>query len=389
VRGILVLSAERGYITQLECQVDECHCPNELGGRTYFATASPELPDWMPTADHFPLLKSEGGHRTFDNIRLAHRLCNRVDYSKRIGRPYERDLARVEAARISAKSPPDSAVMWSALVWNVGMGSPSGRDSRTVWRRVQQLMEEQSIHVAMLNEVSTAVLAKIDGALFEIWGTRGLDRKLRPWCAAIVSSHGLTEIRDARGVSSRGRRPNVRFQNSRPGSWVACEVPISPKESITVVSLYGLLDELSDASVHRALSEISPVFTDPRYRTRILLGGDLNATTQWKVGPHLDADRALFERIKAYGLVDCLELDRPPGRLHDCTCTFGENCSHTMTRLDPSHPGLQVDYLFASAELAGRLDTCRTLPLDQWQDVSDHAPIIATFVGTDSNTTKS
>ena len=35
-------------------------------------------------------------------MRLAHRLCNRVDYSKQIDRPYADDLARVKAAREEA-----------------------------------------------------------------------------------------------------------------------------------------------------------------------------------------------------------------------------------------------------------------------------------------------
>jgi len=34
---------------------------------------------------------------TVDNAVLADRLCKRVDYSKSIGRPYAKDLARVEA----------------------------------------------------------------------------------------------------------------------------------------------------------------------------------------------------------------------------------------------------------------------------------------------------
>jgi len=36
------------------------------------------------------------------------------------------------------------------------------------------------------------------------------------------------------------------------------------------VSIYGLTDELSEASVHRSLSEISPLFSDPRYKELLL-----------------------------------------------------------------------------------------------------------------------
>ncbi len=47
-------------------------------------------------------LKSAGGHRTIDNARLAHRLCNRVDYNKSHTISYEKDLASVEKARREA-----------------------------------------------------------------------------------------------------------------------------------------------------------------------------------------------------------------------------------------------------------------------------------------------
>jgi hypothetical protein len=76
----------------------ECLCPEELGGRTFFEPAGPDLPDWMPTLDH-AMPKSEGGKRTLENARLAHRLCNRVDFSKRIGRATLKDQARVDKAR--------------------------------------------------------------------------------------------------------------------------------------------------------------------------------------------------------------------------------------------------------------------------------------------------
>lgn len=97
VKGLLVTAAERGRIKRLRCQMPQCFCPSELGGRTYFESVTSELSDWMPTYDHYPKSKSVGGKRGFENVRLAHRLCNRAD-----GRPSKRDQARVDAARKSA-----------------------------------------------------------------------------------------------------------------------------------------------------------------------------------------------------------------------------------------------------------------------------------------------
>jgi len=81
VKGILIKAAEQGYITQLACKMPECFCPEELGGACYFEPVTAELSDWMPTHEHFPRSKRESGHRDVDNAIVAHRLCNRIDYS--------------------------------------------------------------------------------------------------------------------------------------------------------------------------------------------------------------------------------------------------------------------------------------------------------------------
>lgn len=101
VKGILLKAAEQGKITELACQMPDCLCPR---GRSYFQPVTPELLDWIPTNDHYPKLRHEGGKETTDNTRLAHRLCNRIDYSRSIGRPHEKDLQRVEKERLAMES---------------------------------------------------------------------------------------------------------------------------------------------------------------------------------------------------------------------------------------------------------------------------------------------
>ena len=88
MKGILIRAAEQGYITQLACKMPECSCPDELGGRQYFDPVTPDLSDWMPTHEHFPLAKRDGGKVAVDNAILAHRLCNRIDYSICVGRSH-------------------------------------------------------------------------------------------------------------------------------------------------------------------------------------------------------------------------------------------------------------------------------------------------------------
>jgi hypothetical protein len=103
VKGILIKAAEQGYITQLACKMPECFCPEELGGACYFEPVSNDWgdwrSDWMPTVEHFPVYRKDGGKETVDNVILAHRLCNRLDHSLRVGRSHRRDLERIRKAR--------------------------------------------------------------------------------------------------------------------------------------------------------------------------------------------------------------------------------------------------------------------------------------------------
>src|SRR5215203_4505402 len=84
----------------------ECFCPEELGGASYFEPVTNDWSDWrsdwMPTHEHFPVSKREGGRVAVDNAILAHRLCNRIDYSISVGRSYAGDLERIRKAREEA-----------------------------------------------------------------------------------------------------------------------------------------------------------------------------------------------------------------------------------------------------------------------------------------------
>jgi Recombinase len=80
VRGILRQLAHDGQIIDIRCEMPQCYCPR---GRSYFDPRSGRS-DWEPTADHYPRLKTHGGHLTPDNVRLAHKVCNHRDYTWRV-----------------------------------------------------------------------------------------------------------------------------------------------------------------------------------------------------------------------------------------------------------------------------------------------------------------
>lgn len=106
------------------------------------------------------------------------------------------------------------------------------------------------------------------------------------------------------------------------------------------------------------LSDLTGVLASAR-RHPVVLAGDLNLTTQFPSSTPTQADRqavaaadAVFARLHAWGLVDCLcrtYKNRP--RLERCTCLSTSPCSHVQTfrsnnRADSTPT--QLDYAFLS-----------------------------------------
>jgi hypothetical protein len=252
------------------------------------------------------------------------------------------------------------------------------------WARLDGFMS-RGVKVGLLNEAQVRPGTKV---LYGSLGTQGRDGAAKPraWSTAIVSRYGPEPIVGARPKNYLGHeRTRIPFESSRPGAWTAATVDIPGVGSIAFVSLYGLLDDVSDDSVHRSLSEISPIFSDARYQGRVVLGGDLNLSTQLAGEPGSDLFKrtsSVFDRIEGHGLVDCLAAKRSE-RLEGCPCRLGGECRHTRTKWQGAtgRRPLQMDYIFASRELVAddRLARCRALDPDEWKDYSDHAPLIATF----------
>jgi hypothetical protein len=81
VRGVILQMAKRGQILEVRCEMPECYYPK---GRKVFDKKSSTGPsEWILTSDHYPRLKSDGGTLAPGNVRLSHRLCNRVNYGWR------------------------------------------------------------------------------------------------------------------------------------------------------------------------------------------------------------------------------------------------------------------------------------------------------------------
>lgn len=80
VGGVLRQMASSGQLIDLQCEMPYCYCPK---GRRHFENKDHPPNPWIPTPDHYPTLKADGGHLVPTNVRLAHLLCNQRDYGWR------------------------------------------------------------------------------------------------------------------------------------------------------------------------------------------------------------------------------------------------------------------------------------------------------------------
>jgi endonuclease/exonuclease/phosphatase family metal-dependent hydrolase len=221
------------------------------------------------------------------------------------------------------------------------------------------------------------------------WRTLGLAEALpldkpviRDWSTAVTARRGATLITDARTAREYKERLPLPFKPSRPGTWTAAQVRIG-RVKVTAIALYGLLDEKSDDSVHRSLSELSPIFDHRTYGRHILLGGDLNVFANPRPEDPAQARHlAVLTRLEAYGLENCLDRFKRPmseALADPCPCGVKDCRRHWRTfRRSPRAPGpaYQEDYLFASKAMVARLEHCEVL---SFQPSSDHAPVRARF----------
>jgi hypothetical protein len=94
--GVLQRMARAGQLIKLQCETPKCYCDK---GRRFFP--DPPVPNspWGPTIDHYPILKSLGGTKTPENVRLAHKRCNEdFAWRERIARSMRDGRSLVEIA---------------------------------------------------------------------------------------------------------------------------------------------------------------------------------------------------------------------------------------------------------------------------------------------------
>lgn len=258
------------------------------------------------------------------------------------------------------------------VVWNMSYWQKSDSERIAAWGWLRDFGAD----VALVQEAVPP--AGLRAVVYRPIGGR------RPWGSAVV---GLTtevvQVTQAVGRYSSGP---VNLLVTHPGA-VAIATVETAGRLITLVSMYGLIDDgYADTTVNRLLSDLVPLFDDPRLGCHVIVGGDLNITTQWtgRQARYRDWEAATLNRITSFGLRDCLDLGRQSGPLEGCGCADGDLCRHVRTQHHlRSDRCWQNDYLFASDGLVeqGLVRGAQVVDDPALKVLSDHMPLVVEVVG--------
>ena len=192
-----------------------------------------------------------------------------------------------------------------------------------------------------------------------------------------VTKHGVEFLQVP--VTELGAAGDGEIGSTHPGQFTIVKVPWG-KYELTLISLYGIFhDGFADASLHRALSDLTPIL---ERKSPVLIAGDLNTFrghTLKGTAPSQGLRRhdTVFSRFAAFGL-ECLGPFSSAGPLKDCPCLDGVNCTHIQTYRHMNqvdHRPFQLDFVFGSKVVQERMISCRVLDDARWWAESDHAPI--------------
>ena len=200
----------------------------------------------------------------------------------------------------------------------------------------------------------------------------GIDANRR-WGSAVVSVVGPIEA--VLEAKSRHGKVAVGLHMTFPGSVAVAKT----SSGFTLVSVYTVMEQgYAITTLHRQLSDLTPLFDSPLGR-RVVLAGDMNISTQFPE-PDRSRHRNAIERIASLGMVDAFGLDRPPREaLAECPCE-DRPCRHVQTqRHGRSTIPWQNDYFFISSALASKVKSCRPIHDGYPWSLSDHCPILLEF----------
>jgi endonuclease/exonuclease/phosphatase family metal-dependent hydrolase len=270
------------------------------------------------------------------------------------------------------------------ISWNI-------RHSPAVWTNVAA----SGADVALLQEACeppASMMSRVDVEP-DAWKTEGAAG--RHWRTSVVGLRAGLRIRRLSTKSLVEAVPGE-LATSRAGSFAAAIVDVpSSGERITLISMYSVWENrhlevggdniFADASAHRLISDISSLVTKQRGH-RIIAAGDLNCLYGYgEEGRRYWRDRyeTIFERFRALG-VPFIGPQAPHGRQAQPWPTelppesLNVPTYYTSRQKSPENATRQLDFVFASAGLAPRLEVRALNELAEWGP-SDHCRIAITL----------
>ena len=286
--------------------------------------------------------------------------------------------------------------MLTVASWNMHKGPAS-------WENIRSLMTVHGVSVALVQEArrptslpdgwrTNPPAEERDGwriavPRFRIYDRDGSRKETNRWWASAVVSSGVRRV-TSRDPVELHLAADGEYSCSHPGQFAVSDVALRGGRRLTVVSLYGIWDLVGgardryvEATLHRAISDLSVVFQESS-ADLILVAGDFNLYS-YPVGSALvDRSLSVWSRLAGYGLEVCGPF-RPDGeaRLERCPCP-DLACRHVNTYLNGSNPRnrpYQLDYFLATPQLRECLTGCWADPDPNWFRHSDHRAIFATF----------
>ena len=273
----------------------------------------------------------------------------------------------------------ESGATVKIATWNLSHGVKRGAVSRASgWAHLRSLEAD----VALVQEAGIPTPSASSVVAEDPTG--------RGWGTAVVSDRLVVRPLDGPIRPAWNRQVVFRIPDAaRPGSLAVGLVDPGDGIDIVAISLYGML-RYADQSILRAASDILPIFDTP-LRRRVIIGGDWNIHTHSNDPGERARAGPILAVLEAFGLRDLVAqayrsgtlLQGPQAHLDTCPCGI-DRCTHVRTHRHSGHTAGAMannDYLFATAELADRLDSILVMNGDDdavWTH-SDHAPIIAWF----------
>ncbi len=234
------------------------------------------------------------------------------------------------------------------LVWNMDYWKRSRKQREQAWDYVTQIDPD----ICLLNEC-------IDHPSQQY---RIHSKDTGDWGIGVFSKYALSEITSI----TRGKK-TLPMLISHPEALVASQLTVD-NQDIVAVSLYGKMDKSGYATttLHRSLSDLTPLLDGQRKKTRwLLIGGDFNADPLIDKQQRNSAHHIFYERLKDF-------------KLYDCCKKFNPDRVQT-NRSSRSKLQWENDRLFAGKALYDRLISCEVIDDSDLYELSDHNPIIAEF----------